>query len=129
MCCWTWGFLEPFADEALGVLDWLQHQHGAGFVAWHSLANIHFMLAPHHDDARARQFVGCVLHALDVAPVSGLAARRALSLPVRDFEDALQIASAEAVGAAVIVTRNRADYRRSPVPAVSPGEFLRRVRH
>lgn len=45
-----------------------------------------------------------------------------------DFEDALQIASVFAAKADFIVTRNTADYRRSPVPAITPAEFLRRVR-
>jgi len=57
-----------------------------------------------------------------------LGARRALSLPMRDFEDALQAVAAESVGAQAVITRNAADYRRSPVPAVSPAEFLRCVR-
>jgi hypothetical protein len=47
---------------------------------------------------------------------------------MRDFEDALQAVAAESVGAQAVITRNAADYRRSPVPAVSPAEFLRRVR-
>ena len=47
---------------------------------------------------------------------------------MRDFEDGLQAVAAEAVGAQVIVTRNTADFRRSPIPAVTPAEFLRRVR-
>jgi hypothetical protein len=45
-----------------------------------------------------------------------------------DLEDALQAAAALAWRADVIVTRNLDDYRHSPVPAVAPLEFLRRVR-
>jgi predicted nucleic acid-binding protein len=119
---------EPFADEAAQVLDWCRHHTGRGFVSWHSLANNHYMLARHHDDAHARRFVAGLLDAVDVAPTSGLAARRALALPMGDFEHALQAVAAESVGAQVIVTRNTADYRRSPVPALTPAEFLRRVR-
>ena len=120
---------EPFADAAMRVLEWCRQNPGHGFVAWHTLANIHYLLARHHDDALARRYLDGLLMALDVAPASGLAARRALGLPMRDFEDALQTVAAEAVGAVCIVTRNAADYRRSPVPALAPAEFLRRVRH
>jgi predicted nucleic acid-binding protein len=119
---------EPFAEDASRVLEWCRHHTGRGYVTWHSLANVHYMLARHHDDALARRFLDGILHALDVTPASGLAARRALTLPMRDFEDAMQAVSAEAVVAQVIVTRNTADYRRSPVPAVTPAEFLRKVR-
>ena len=119
---------EPFAEEAAQLLEWCRLHTGRGFLAWHSLGNVHYLLARHHDDALARRFLDGLLSALDVAPASGLAARRALALPMRDFEDALQAVAAEAVGAQVIVTRNTADFRRSPIPAITPAEFLRRVR-
>jgi hypothetical protein len=44
-----------------------------------------------------------------------------------DYEDALQAAAALAFGGGFIVTRNIADYRRSPVPAISPAEFMKKV--
>jgi len=110
------------------VLEWCRQHQGSGFLAWHSLANIHYMLARHHDGALARRFLAGLLSALEVAPASGLAARRALALSMRDFEDAMQAVAAEAVGAQVIITRNTADYRRSSVPATTPANFLRRVR-
>ena len=44
-----------------------------------------------------------------------------------DFEDALQVASAIAFGAAFLVTRNLAHYKRSPLPALSPAQFLEHV--
>lgn len=119
---------EPFAEDASLVLEWCRDHPGRGFVAWHSLANVHYLLARHHDDALSRRFLDGILHTLDVASAGGLAARRALTLPMRDLEDAMQAVSAETVGAQLIVTRNTADYRRSPVPAVTPAEFLRRVR-
>ena len=119
---------EPFAEEAAQLLEWCRLHTGRGFLAWHSLGNVHYLLARHHADALARRFLDGLLSALDVAPASGLAARRALALPMRDFEDALQAVAAEAVGAQVIVTRNTADFRRSPIPAITPAEFLRRVR-
>ncbi|MDR1211851.1 MAG: PIN domain-containing protein [Spirochaetaceae bacterium] len=48
----------------------------------------------------------------------------ALSLPVNDFEDAVIAAIAKRERADYIVTRNEADFRDSPVPAVSPAAFL-----
>ena len=51
-------------------------------------------------------------------------ARRALALPMGDVEDAFQAAAAIAWQADFIVTRNTSDYRRSPVPALTPAAFL-----
>jgi hypothetical protein len=41
-----------------------------------------------------------------------------------DLEDALQAAAAVAAGVDYIVTRNTADYRQSPIPAILPAAFL-----
>jgi hypothetical protein len=49
---------------------------------------------------------------------------QALQLPYRDFEDAVQMAAAVRVGAAYLVTRNVADFRTGPLPALQPAELL-----
>jgi len=49
---------------------------------------------------------------------------RAQTLGWSDFEDAVVAAAAESSGCEVIVTRNVRDFRDSPVPAVTPEEYL-----
>ncbi|WP_075089372.1 PIN domain-containing protein [Verrucomicrobium spinosum] len=49
---------------------------------------------------------------------------RAFALGMGDFEDAMQVATAEAAEAQVIVTRNLADFAASPVRVVSPEAFV-----
>ena len=46
---------------------------------------------------------------------------------MRDIDDAFQAAAALAWQADVIVTRKLADYRRSPVRALSPAAFMKEV--
>ena len=59
-----------------------------------------------------------------VAETDTSAVRYAAELPMRDFEDALQVAAARACGARHIVTRNVRDFDRSPIPALTPTEAL-----
>ena len=49
-----------------------------------------------------------------------------LDLGFRDLEDALQAAAAMAWKAAFIITRNERDFKRSPIPALSPSAYLKR---
>ena len=51
---------------------------------------------------------------------------KAWSYAISDFEDALQVACAEAEGVAVIVTRNVADFANSPIKALTPEDFLQK---
>lgn len=112
---------EPHAPSSAEVLRWAEGG-GSAAVAWHTLTNCAYMLK--HN---GRPFLEHLLQLLDVAPVGQADARKALQLPMRDIDDAFQAAAALAWGADVIVTRNLADYRHSPVPALAPGAFLKRV--
>ena len=113
---------------SIDVLAWAERHSGAGWIAWHSLANVHYIGRRLRGDEAIRDFLREILGFLEVPATDHIVARQALSLPIADFEDALQIVSALAAKADFIVTRNAADYRRSPVTAIAPAEFLRRVR-
>jgi hypothetical protein len=43
---------------------------------------------------------------------------------MRDFEDAMQVAAAQACAADIIATRNTRDFRASPVKARTPKQLL-----
>ena len=50
--------------------------------------------------------------------------RRAISSEMSDYEDAVMAESAIRAEVDCIVTRNKHDYEKSPVPVYSPAEFL-----
>ena len=47
-------------------------------------------------------------------------------LPMQDFEDAMQVAAADMAKVDFIITRNTKDFKNSPIPAMDPGEFVKR---
>jgi hypothetical protein len=67
------------------------------------------------------------LQFIEVAPAGVREARQAVGFPMNDFEDAMQAAAAMAFDALYIVTRNVNDYKSSPVPALTPAQFLAEV--
>ena len=112
---------QPHLQASADVLRWVE-AGGSAAVAWHSLANCAYMLKN-----SARPFLENLLQLVVVAPVATPEAQRALALPMKDLEDAFQAAAALAWGADFIITRNLPDYRHSPVPAIAPDAFLRKV--
>jgi len=113
---------EPFLQASLEVLKWAADEPGQAAVAWHSLSSVAYILKPD-----ATLFIRDLLEYLEVAPVGTREARQATSFPMKDFEDALQAACALAFDALYIVTRNLAHFRKSPIPALSPAQFLQEV--
>ena len=76
------------------------------------------------DHDRAIEFLKDLLEWVQIVSVEHADAVRAFGYGMRDFEDALQVSAAEAGLADVILTRNSADFRKSPIPARTPEEFL-----
>ncbi len=102
---------------SVGVLEWAE-AGGRAAVAWHSLSNCSYLLKG------GRAFLKQLLQIVEVPEAGTQDARWAVGSPMADLEDALQAAVALAWKADFIVTRNVADYRRSPVAAISPSAFL-----
>ena len=117
----------PYSGPSSALLDRLESGGRRAFVAWHTLSNFHYLVTPARGDAETRDFLAELVRFVAVAPADTAALRYAVSLPMADFEDALQVAAARACGARHIVTRNVRDFARSPIPAVTPREALEQL--
>ena len=114
----------PHAEASAALLDLLERRHPRGFVAWHTLSNVYYMLRPARGDGDARAFLSALVEFVLVAPTDTGSFRLSASLPMPDMEDAMQIAAATACGARYIATRNVRDFHRSPVPARTPAQLI-----
>ena len=118
---------QPHADAAAEILDRLERGRQRAFIAWHGVSNFYYLVAPSRGGPSARDFILDLTRFVAVAETDTRAVRYAAELPMRDFEDALQVAAARACGARHIVTRNVKDFDRSPIPALTPSEALREL--
>lgn len=118
---------EPFAEQAEKI--WQANERGvfAGYVAAITPVNLFYIARKLRGAATARQAVTALLAALRVCPVDLGALKEALALPFKDYEDAVQHASAEASGLDAIVTRNGEDYAGARLAVMSPVEFVKKM--
>lgn len=114
----------PHSADAAALLDRLEQRPGTAFLSWHTISNFYYLVSPIRGAGAARKFVLDLAEFVDVAPVTTESLRYAGQLPMRDFEDAMQVAAAAACGAAVIVTRNVRDFARSPIRAETVAAIL-----
>ena len=115
---------QPHVTASEAVLNWCEGHPGSAVIAWHSVANLYYLLRKSKGDADARQFIHELLAYVEVVATGTAQAKHALALPMSDFEDALQVAAAVAAGVDTIVTRNTSDYPSSPVPVMTPEAFM-----
>ena len=115
----------PHSDPASELLDRIEHGAEAAYIAWHSVSNLYYLVAPALGGVNTRNFIVELTRFVAVASTDTEGILYAAELPMTDFEDAMQVAAARACGARHIVTRNVRDYERSPIPAVDPQAALR----
>ncbi len=114
----------PFSGPASTLLDKIEQSRRRAFIAWHSVSNIYYIVAPAQGKLRTRDFIVDLTRVVEVASGGAEAIRYAAGLPMADFEDAMQVACARACGATLIITRNTKDYKHAPIRPLSPHEAL-----
>ena len=108
------------------VIDLCAKQVIDGYVALHSISNMYYILRKQYSDAERRTILKRYNEILKVAEVGNDVVDTAINnTAISDYEDALQYACAETVGADYIVTRNTKDYGKADIKAISPEELLK----
>jgi predicted nucleic acid-binding protein len=110
----------PHATGATRLLGWASTNPGRCAVAWHSLANLNYMMR-----GKTEQFIRDLLEFVEVPRTGREQMQAALDMGFADLEDAMQTAAAMLFGAQLIVTRNIRDYRRSAIKADTPEAVLK----
>jgi predicted nucleic acid-binding protein len=118
---------EPWLAEARAL--WQAHEAGqlTAHVAATTLTNIAYIARRLTDGYRARQAVQVCLDTFEIISIDRSVLEAAQQLSGSDFEDNVQIASAETAELDAVVTRDVKDFQGSPRPVWSPAECLRRL--
>ena len=117
----------PHVDAAAALLQLLESHRADGFMAWHSASNFHYLVASSRGKQDARGFLVDLSNFIDIAPTTTDSLRVAGRLPIKDFEDAMQVAAGLACGADVIATRNVRDYAKAPIEVMTPAALVRKL--
>ena len=115
----------PHFEASAALLGRIERGAGRACIAWHTVSNVYYVVRGIQPGIDTRGFLAALTRFVEVAAGGAEAVRYAASLPMADFEDALQVAAARAAGASHVVTRNLGDYERSPIPAIAPPDALR----
>ena len=93
-------------------------------MAAHTISVVYDVGRPQLGKVAILAWVRKSLELLEMAPLSSELTIKSFEYGMADFEDAMQVASAESIGAVGIITRKTRDFKRSPVPSLTPAEFL-----
>jgi len=115
---------EPHYRASAAVLDRVITGDLKAVIAAHAVTTIHYLVARLRDRHSADEVVDMLLRHFEIVAIGREQMLRARSLAWSDFEDAVVTASAESARCSAVITRNTKDFRKSPVSAMTPEEFL-----
>jgi predicted nucleic acid-binding protein len=99
------------------------------FMSAGSVTDVYYIIKGSlHDGRKAKEKIIALTALVGLCDTTVGDINTALTLSITDFEDAVIAAIAKRQKADFIVTRNEADFRNSPVPAISPALFLRQFK-
>jgi predicted nucleic acid-binding protein len=114
----------PFAEAAAEVWEANRQGRIEIYVSAITPVNVFYIARKLKGVAEAQGIVKGILTECEVALIDAGVLHDALALPLKDYEDAVQQASATRGGLDAIVTRNPLDYAKALIPVYSPSEFL-----
>ncbi len=115
---------QPFVNDAATIWQANANQQTEALVSAVTLPTIYYVTRKAADIATACQVVRLVLASVGIVGVDYAVLAGAETLPLKDYEDAIQLASAQAQSLDAIVTRDLRDYQNSPLPVYSPAAFI-----
>ena len=115
---------EPHYAASARVLAMIEQGEIEAVFPAHGITTLYYLARKHATRPDAEAAMDKVLDHFLIGNLDSDGWRRARSLPMTDFEDAVVATVAETSGSSLVITRNTADFTHSPVPAISPLEFL-----
>ena len=120
---------EPHNEQSKAVMVLLGRKRFYGHITATIVVNVFYHVRKHLGKEIAMQCVRDLLNTeeIEIQAIDKETLTAALNSGMTDFEDAVQAAAAKIAGIDFIVTRNTRDFRRSPIPAVTPENLLEKI--
>ncbi len=115
---------EPFVHDAIALFALAEAGQLKLILSADAISAIGYIIERNKDAQTARAAITNLLGRVQLAPLDECTVRQGLGYDFVDIEDSLVAAVVARAQAIAIITRNGKDLRGSPVPTVSPNEFL-----
>jgi predicted nucleic acid-binding protein len=120
---------EPFFQDASTLFEAIASSKLEGLITASSATDIFYICRKQTQNLEeARQILTITLAILSVGSVDRAILETALKSGVADFEDAVQIACAEAQQLDAIITRNPQDFRSTAIPVLSVNQVMTQLK-
>jgi predicted nucleic acid-binding protein len=114
---------EGLWQESRRILKLAEYRYIRACVSASSMTDIFYVVAKNLSMPNARSAIEKLLQIFEIVSVGKEDLEGALSIPILDFEDALQMWCAKKIGADVLITRDVEGFAGTDIKVASPNEF------
>ena len=116
---------EPHFADSAALFKKMDGNNIQAFITATTITDIYYISKKAKDHTTAIHFISHLLQVVDVLGVDKKTVLLSLNSDMPDFEDAIQMNSAELNGIKTIITRNVKDFSDAKININTPGEFLK----
>ena len=111
----------PAAADLLSLID---RRRIDGYTTPVVLANVEYIIGKYSSKTKAKKALQTLIRTINVLPMDRRTVEAAVESAFPDFEDALQYYAAENGKVDFIITRNKKDYSKGTITAMTAEEFI-----
>lgn len=116
---------EPFVHKSLSIYNLAIKRKIKLYSSSNTITTLHYILKKSISEEKTRLALEHVVEHVLIIPVDINIIKKSLKSNHKDFEDAIQITSAQSINTIeCIVTRDLKDYKNAEMKVLSPDEFL-----
>ena len=118
---------EPHFKRSLQLWGHCEDNFVNEYISTVNLTNIAYVMSKELTPDRMQEIFMALTLAFRFTDLKLSDIENAADMKWRDFEDAVQTATAKRINADYIITRNTKDYQDSPISAITPEEYLANI--
>ncbi|MBR6071271.1 MAG: PIN domain-containing protein [Acholeplasmatales bacterium] len=118
---------EGFYEDSLKIWKLCETRKLDGYISALSIPNIVYILRRELDPEKTLEVINNINLVFKIYDLKSEIIMQAAEKKTKDYEDALQMVTAQKLKASFIVTRNIKDFAGSKIIAVKPSELLERL--
>ena len=118
----------PFSASAIEIFDFCQKENIKMHATSQSIATLHYLAKKMVEEKELRSFIEDLLDTISIIAVTETILKKSLKSNHKDFEDAIQIVSAQSINDMnCIVTRDLKDFKNAEIKVYTPDQFLNTI--
>jgi predicted nucleic acid-binding protein len=119
---------KPHSREAAVIFTLFDEKKIKGYTSSLTFSNLYYILRKIQSHNKVKSKLESLSKFIGILKVEEQTIREALESDFPDFEDSIQYFSAlDSKRIDVIITRNTKDYKKSDIPVMTPGDYLKKA--